>query len=411
MGENRDERLLNFNSPEESKEKAPIFTAPKESKERAPIFNVPEGSKERAPVFTEQEGSKERAPVFTESEGSKERAPVFTGSEGSKEKAPTFTAPRESQDRFNTLNNGNAPIFQTSNYQNNSSVGSNYNQQQPRIMCAYHINNAAVMRCPQCGRPICAECKSNGELSNGSYVCYDCASMMVQNDVELAKRKRLRVLLRIIVGIVGAIICGILSFTEGYTIFWTDSMDGYSLFIGRSLLTLFGASIGIYFPVLKKILSLIWKFIRWNPFYLDNIVTETIFYTFKFFVVAFGFFGFVMIFSLFFEFSPAVACVLGIVDFIRYRKANDLVQRNQEILQRLADRMEYIRIRSEENMTNESLVNDERMQNNQFAQAVRREGYSGASKSFAEQAKEMADNDRKIKKFVLNENGEAVRVA
>ena len=35
----------------------------------------------------------------------------------------------------------------------------------------------------------------------------------------------------------------------------------------------------------------------------------------------------------------------------------------------------------------------------------------GASKVFADEAKEMAENDKKIKKFVINEYGEAVRAA
>ena len=58
-----------------------------------------------------------------------------------------------------------------------------------------------------------------------------------------------------------------------------------------------------------------------------------------------------------------------------------------------------------------TFANDVRMQNNQFAQRVRREGYAGASKVFADEAKEMAENDKKIKKFVINEYGEAVRAA
>ena len=94
-----------------------------------------------------------------------------------------------------------------------------------------------------------------------------------------------------------------------------------------------------------------------------------------------------------------------------YKKADELVKRNQEILQHLADRMEYIRIQSEEKADIETLAHDSRMQDNQFAQSVRQEGYVSASKVFSDEAREMAENDKKIKQFVLNEYGEAVRVA
>lgn len=73
--------------------------------------------------------------------------------------------------------------------------------------------------------------------------------------------------------------------------------------------------------------------------------------------------------------------------------------------------MEYIRVHSEEGGDFDTLANDERMQNNQFAQAVRRNGYSGASKAFADEAQEMVDNDRQVKRFITNEYGELVRAA
>lgn len=82
-----------------------------------------------------------------------------------------------------------------------------------------------------------------------------------------------------------------------------------------------------------------------------------------------------MVFSVFLMVSPVVATIIAVVDFKHYKKADELVKRNQEILQHLADRMEYIRIQSEEKADIETLAHDSRMQDNQFAQSVRQEGY------------------------------------
>ena len=49
------------------------------------------------------------------------------------------------------------------------------------------------MKCDSCGRPICSECRDAGELTDGSHVCFDCASAIVQNDVDIAKEKRKKI--------------------------------------------------------------------------------------------------------------------------------------------------------------------------------------------------------------------------
>ena len=137
-----------------------------------------------------------------------------------------------------------------------------------------------------------------------------------------------------------------------------------------------------------------------------------IFTTLKFMLLLFAFMGFISVFTFFLMIAPIAAIALGIIDYIRYKKANELVLRNQEILQHLSDRMEYIRIQSEENLDYNTLANDERMQNNHFAQAIMRDGYEGANRAFANEAREMAENDMSIKKeFTINEFGEAVRAA
>ena len=267
------------------------------------------------------------------------------------------------------------------------------------------------MKCDSCGRPICSECRDAGELTDGSHVCFDCASAIVQNDVDIAKEKRKKIIIKIILGVLGAIVFGMISATSGFRLFFQDS-GSTPIEIWQILFTLFGASLSIYFPALKAILAWIWRFIRWKPDIMRaNAIIENIFSGIKIMLVIFAICGFFLVFSVFLTFSPLVAIVIAIMDFVRYKKADNLVKRNQEILQHLSDRMEYIRIQSEENADIESFANDVRMQNNQFAQRVRREGYAGASKVFADEAKEMAENDKKIKKFVINEYGEAVRAA
>ena len=194
--------------------------------------------------------------------------------------------------------------------------------------------------------------------------------------------------------------------------FLQEDSEGVSVFLWQVLFTLFGASLSIYFPVLKKILAWIWKFIWWKPDIIQtNEIIDFIFGGIKFALVFLAFTGFVLVFSVFLMVSPVVATIIAVVDFKHYKKADELVKRNQEILQHLADRMEYIRIQSEEKADIETLAHDSRMQDNQFAQSVRQEGYVSASKVFSDEAREMAENDKKIKQFVLNEYGEAVRVA
>ncbi len=297
--------------------------------------------------------------------------------------------------------NSSAPKFSTAN-----------SRQSQEKCCSYHSNNKAIMKCDNCGKPICKECGDMGELTDGNHVCFDCANAMVQNDVNLAKEKRSKIMLKIGLGVLGAVIFGIISAIPAVRAFLQEDSEGVSVFLWQVLFTLFGASLSIYFPVLKKILAWIWKFIWWKPDIIQtNEIIDFIFGGIKFALVFLAFTGFVLVFSVFLMVSPVVATIIAVVDFKHYKKADELVKRNQEILQHLADRMEYIRIQSEEKADIETLAHDSRMQDNQFAQSVRQEGYVSASKVFSDEAREMAENDKKIKQFVLNEYGEAVRVA
>ena len=363
----------------------PTFTAPKQQND-VPTFTAPKQQSD-APTFTapkQQNG----APTFTAPKQQND-APTFTAP-GQQSDAPTFTAPG------GRSSNNSSPRMRY------HSVGE---------CCAYHPHNRAITQCNNCGRPICESCRDAGELTNGLHVCYDCASAIVQADVDIAKGKRSKIVLQIFLGVIGAIVFGIISSTSGFCqVFGNNSSQ--PIVVWQVLFTLFGAALSIYFPILKRILKFLWKVIRWNPrARRNNIILDFVVSFIKFSGAIMIFVGFAMAFSIFMTFSPAVALVLLIVDLIRYARANKLVKRNQEIMQHLADRMEYIRIQSEENADADTLANDQRMQNNQFAQAVRREGYANASKTFADEAQEMAENDRKIKKFIFNEYGEMVRAA
>lgn len=338
----------------------------------------------------------ERMPRFT-APGHEDSVSKSVGTDCKKD-VPKFTAPNQPE---------NIPRFTAPNEQD--SISNHFSSHEN--CCSYHPNNRAIMKCDSCGRPICSECRDAGELTDGSHVCFDCASAIVQNDVDIAKEKRKKIVIKIVLGVLGAIVFGMISATSGFRLFFQDS-GSTPIEIWQILFTLFGASLSIYFPALKAILAWIWRFIRWKPDIMRaNAIIENIFSGIKIMLVIFAICGFFLVFSVFLTFSPLVAIVIAIMDFVRYKKADNLVKRNQEILQHLSDRMEYIRIQSEENADIESFANDVRMQNNQFAQRVRREGYAGASKVFADEAKEMAENDKKIKKFVINEYGEAVRAA
>ena len=338
----------------------------------------------------------ERMPRFT-APGHEDSVSKSVGTDCKKD-VPKFTAPNQPE---------NIPRFTAPNEQD--SISNHFSSHEN--CCSYHPNNRAIMKCDSCGRPICSECRDAGELTDGSHVCFDCASAIVQNDVDIAKEKRKKIVIKIVLGVLGAIVFGMISATSGFRLFFQDS-GSTPIEIWQILFTLFGASLSIYFPALKAILVWIWRFIRWKPDIMRaNAIIENIFSGIKIMLVIFAICGFFLVFSVFLTFSPLVAIVIAIMDFVRYKKADNLVKRNQEILQHLSDRMEYIRIQSEENADIESFANDVRMQNNQFAQRVRREGYAGASKVFADEAKEMAENDKKIKKFVINEYGEAVRAA
>ena len=394
--------LRGMNMMDESKEKsnqssAPKFTAPN-SQNSMPKFTAP-NSQNSAPKFTAP-GDQNSASKFTASKG-QSSAPKFTapGNQGS---APKFTAPRQQS---------SPPRFTAPGQQSNDMRFQNQRNQYTNVQCClYHPHNRAVMKCDQCGRPICEACKDSWQLTDGKHVCFDCASALVQEDVDMAKMKRSKIRLKIILGIVCAIVCGILSCIPIF-LGTEDSATAESMIV-RFFFVLFGAALPIYFPIFKRICSWIWRLIRWKPEMFErNIIINYIFQFIKDVLITFAVAGFLMVFTIFMEISPIVATVLAIGDIVRYSKANALVKRNQEILQRLSDRMEYIRVHSEEGGDFDTLANDERMQNNQFAQAVRRNGYSGASKAFADEAQEMADNDRIIKKFVLNEYGELVRAA
>ena len=362
-------------------ERMPRFTAP--GHEDSVSKSVGTDCKKDVPKFTAP-NQPETSPKFT--------APNHTDTK------PKFTAPNQPE---------NIPRFTAPNEQD--SISNHFSSHEN--CCSYHPNNRAIMKCDSCGRPICSECRDAGELTDGSHVCFDCASAIVQNDVDIAKEKRKKIVIKIVLGVLGAIAFGMISATSGFRLFFQDS-GSTPIEIWQILFTLFGASLSIYFPALKAILAWIWRFIRWKPDIMRaNAIIENIFSGIKIMLVIFAICGFFLVFSVFLTFSPLVAIVIAIMDFVRYKKADNLVKRNQEILQHLSDRMEYIRIQSEENADIESFANDVRMQNNQFAQRVRREGYAGASKVFADEAKEMAENDKKIKKFVINEYGEAVRAA
>lgn len=387
---------------DESKEKsnqssAPKFTAPN-SQNSVPKFTAP-NSQNSAPKFTAP-GDQNSASKFTASKG-QSSAPKFTapGNQGS---APKFTAPRQQS---------SPPRFTVPGQQSNDMRFQNQRNQYTNVQCcSYHPRNRAVMKCDQCGRPICEACKDSWQLTDGKHVCFDCASALVQEDVDMAKMKRSRIRLKIILGIVGAIVFGILVHIPVYL--KMDGSNSSDAVFWRICITLAGAALPVYIPVFKKLCSWLWRLIRWKPqIFKRNIIIDTIFDTIKFILATFVFGMFVAIFLFLIEISLIIAIILAIVDIVRYSKANALVKRNQEILQRLSDRMEYIRVHSEEGGDFETLANDERMQNNQFAQAVRRNGYSGASKAFADEAQEMVDNDRQVKRFITNEYGEAVRVA
>ena len=370
--------LRGMNMMDESKEKSNQSSAPK--------FTAP-NSPNSVPKFTAPKGQSS-APKFT--------AP---GNQGS---APKFTAPRQQS---------SPPRFTAPGQQSNDMRFQNQRNQYTNVQCcSYHPRNRAVMKCDQCGRPICEACKDSGQLTDGKHVCFDCASALVQEDVDMAKMKRSRIRWKIILGIVGAIVFGILLYIPVYLNI--DGSDSSEAVFWRICLTLAGAVLPVYIPILKKMCSWIWRLIRWKPeIFKYNAIIENIFRFVKFILVMFVFMIFMLVFGFFLEVSSIVAIVLAIVDIVRYLKANKLVKRNQEILQRLSDRMEYIRVHSEEGGDFDTLANDERMQNNQFAQAVRRNGYSGASKAFADEAQEMVDNDRQVKRFITNEYGELVRAA
>ena len=361
-------------------------TASKKQQKSAPVFMTPKGNEKAS---KEKKERSDHAPTFHAPH--EEQAPTFRAPHGNEGSAPHFTSPNEENYNY-SQNMGSAQRF----FQNNC--------------CAYHPRNKAVIQCANCGRPICEECKESGELTDGSYVCYDCAKAIEENDIELAEEKRKKIIQKIMFGIIGAIAFLAISMIPAMGGAFAES--GVSLGTWRILLTLFGASLSIYFPILKKIVIWIWKCIRWKPdIAYSNVVFEYVFAIFKGIVIVFAIVGLVTVFSTFLTFSPLVATALGITDFVRYKKADNLVKRNQEILKHLVDRMEYIRVMSEENADNDALANDERMLNNHFAQTVRREGYAEASKKISNEAKEMADNDRKIKKYITNEFGEIVRVA
>ena len=402
----RETVISNFNDINTNQE----YTSSKETKEvekkRDQNLKTLDQS-ERMPRFTapeeEERVSKSWGPDFNTAirkltaTNERETAPKFTAPNHS-DTAPKFTAPNQPE---------NIPRFTAPNEQD--SISNHFSSHEN--CCSYHPNNRAIMKCDSCGRPICSECRDAGELTDGSHVCFDCASAIVQNDVDIAKEKRKKIVIKIVLGVLGAIAFGMISATSGFRLFFQDS-GSTPIEIWQILFTLFGASLSIYFPALKAILAWIWRFIRWKPDIMRaNAIIENIFSGIKIMLVIFAICGFFLVFSVFLTFSPLVAIVIAIMDFVRYKKADNLVKRNQEILQHLSDRMEYIRIQSEENADIESFANDVRMQNNQFAQRVRREGYAGASKVFADEAKEMAENDKKIKKFVINEYGEAVRAA
>ena len=364
----------------------PSFSAPKSgNNDSPPVFNAPvEGDNSDAPVFHAPAGEGDSgAPVFhAPQDGVNSGVPVFsapTGGGGSG--APVFNAPNTS-----IVNSGNC--------------------------CSYHPHNRAVARCDNCGKPICQECKDAGELTDGSHWCFDCASSLVQSDIDLAKEKRASVSRRITIGVIGAIIMAVLSFTgPGKAFLSSGGSNEEDVMMMRVLFIMFGASLSVFWPILRRLLSWMWRFFRWRPLRSEGIVW-VIFTTIKIMVLIFAFVAFISVFGFFLMIAPVVAIVLAIIDFVRYKKANDLVIRNQEILQHLSDRMEYIRIQSEENLDYNTLANDVRMQNNHFAQAVMREGYEGANRTFANEAREMAENDQNIKKaFTRNEFGELVRAA
>lgn len=338
--------------------------------------------------------------------GNNDNIPIF-GAPDQQSDIPTFRIPNQQS---------NIPTFRAPEQHGDERSRPNYRHYHSNVeRCSYHPNNISVMRCDTCGRPICSSCRDVGELSDGHHVCFDCASSIVETDISIAKEKRSAIVKKIILGVLGAIVFGIISTTTGFKIFWnpggtTTAFDTGEIFKYQVLFTLFGASLSLYLPVLKGILKWIWKLIRWKPGIKPNIVIEIIVTAIKFFGFAVILFLFITVFSTFLYFSPLIALIIAIVDSIRYKKASDLVKRNQEILQHLSDRMEYIRIQSEENIDVETLANDVRMENNQFAQAVRRNGYVSASRSFSGEAQEMAENDRKIKAFI-NDSGEIVRTA
>ena len=373
-----------FRAPSDSDSSgAPVFRAPSDSDSLgAPVFRAPSDSgSSGAPVFrAPSDSGSSGAPVF--------RAPSDSGSSG----APVFNAPSDS-------GSSGAPVFSSPNTVHNGEC------------CSYHPHNRAVARCDNCGKPICQECRDAGVREDGSHWCFDCTSAMVQNDIELAKEQRSGYMGLIIIGVVGAIIIAILSFTEFGINFLYKTFDGESVNTMRILFIMFGASLAVYLPILWILLTYIWKFIRWKPISYGGII-GTIFLVIKIILVIVFIEAFFMVFGFFLMISPIVAIILGIIYFVKYKKANDLVLRNQEILQHLSDRMEYIRIQSEENIDYNTLASDARMQNNHFAQAVMREGYESANRTAANEAREMVENDKNIKKaFKRNEFGEVVRAA
>ena len=109
------------------------------------------------------------------------------------------------------------------------------------------------MKCDQCGRPICEACKDSGQLTDGKHVCFDCASALVQEDVDMAKMKRSRIRWKIILGIVGAIVFGILLYIPVYLNI--DGSDSSEAVFWRICLTLAGAVLPVYIPILKKMCS------------------------------------------------------------------------------------------------------------------------------------------------------------
>lgn len=343
-----------------------------------------------------------------------EKIPRFNTPEAGKEDIPKFTPPKseESIPRFTAPGNGSS---------SNNEGGSSYDEipsfrsperSSPRIIprgqaCSYHPHNIATTKCASCGRPICDDCKDIAQNELG-YICYDCASEMVSADIELGKERRNKVIIRVIIGIIGAIVCGILSHTQ----FFINEFESTSYGVGvyRFLFILFGAAIPIYFPLLGKLIKLIWRFMRWRPISYDGII-GSIFLGIKIMVVMFAIVGFFMVFSAFIVFSPVVALILAIVDLTKFIRANKLIERNIELLKNMNDYLEIIREKSEQNSSIDEIVRDSRMQGNSFAQAVMRDGYDQARKNVTNVAREIEENDRQIKKFIVNEYGEAVRAA